>query len=163
MEVCQGSLLINRFNSKLSGFCDGQVLHFLSIEIDFATVWLIVASDDLDERGLASTVIAYQSHNFIMGDGKVDLVQGLNFPETLRDIPHFKYVIHQTISFCETRGQTAPNVFVLSAHHRHTTLSAASMHRKPSCRSPHMVLILHWLPQNTVCVNLRSEEANAPT
>jgi hypothetical protein len=82
----------------LSGSGDRQVFHFLSIEIHFATVWLMIASSNLDESGLASAVITYQSHDFIAGDGEVHWLQRLNFAKTLRDIPHFKYVVHQTIS-----------------------------------------------------------------
>ena len=55
------------------------------LEVDVAAVLLVDAGEDLDERGLARTVLAHERVHLARAQREVNVLQGLHAREVLAD------------------------------------------------------------------------------
>jgi len=59
-------------------------------------VGLVVAGDDLDQRGFTGAVISQQANHFARLDVKIHVTQSLHLTKRLGYVFHLEHVLHRT-------------------------------------------------------------------
>ena len=83
--VGQGEVLVDDLDAQPGRVLRAVDLHRAALEQDLAVVDRVDAGDALDQGRLARAVVPDEGHHLAGGDVEVDLVQGLDRAEALRD------------------------------------------------------------------------------
>ena len=86
----QGALLVDRLDTERPSLGNGQIADDLATEANLAAVRLVDASDDLDERGFARTIVSEQPDDLPGLEVEVDILEDAHATEVLVDASHLE-------------------------------------------------------------------------
>ena len=88
--VAEGEVLVDDLDPLLARVEGPVEVRGLALQDDVPGARGVVPGDDLDEGGLARPVVAHEAHDLPGADVEIDVLEGLDGPEVLRDAAHFE-------------------------------------------------------------------------